>query len=104
VITVLDPTPQSFWEGCLSIPEIRALVERPRKVRVDFIDETAQPRSITTEGFLATVLQHELDHLDGVLFVDRLKTEPGRTRIAFTEEYVRYDLANSEPGAGQLED
>jgi peptide deformylase len=59
-ITVLDETPQSYWEGCLSVPEIRGLVKRPRKVRIDFLDINAKPKSITAEGFLATVFQHEL--------------------------------------------
>ena len=77
-ITVLDETLQGFWEGCLSVPELRGLVYRPRKIRVDFWDLSAEPRSIVAEGFLATVFQHELDHLDGVIYIDRVKTEPGK--------------------------
>ena len=72
-ITVLDKTEQGFWEGCLSVPGLRGFVERPRKIRVDFLDESAKPRSIEAEDFLATVFQHELDHLVGKLYVDRIK-------------------------------
>ncbi|MBC7396709.1 MAG: peptide deformylase, partial [Bdellovibrionales bacterium] len=61
-ITVLDETKQGYWEGCLSVPEIRGLVYRPRKVQIDFLDLNAEPQTIIAEGFLATVFQHELDH------------------------------------------
>jgi peptide deformylase len=88
-ITVTDPAEQAFWEGCLSIPELRGLVHRPRGVRVDYLDEEARPRSIEAQGFLATVLQHELDHLAGRLFVDRIRDT---TQLAFLEEYRRYVL------------
>jgi peptide deformylase len=103
-ITVLDDKEQGFWEGCLSVPEIRGLVYRPRKVQIDFVDLNAKPRQVTAEGFLATVFQHELDHLAGVLFVDRLKSEPGKTPIAFLEEYQRYLVPQEDSDVGELED
>ena len=85
--TVLDPTPAGYWEGCLSVPGMRGYVERPRRVRVDYLDETAKPARVVADGFLATVFQHELDHLDGVLYVDRL-ADP--KLFAFNEEFSRY--------------
>ena len=85
--TVLDPTPAGFWEGCLSVPGMRGYVERPRRVRVDYLDEAARPAHVVADGFLATVFQHELDHLDGVLYVDRL-ADP--KLFAFNEEFNRY--------------
>ena len=72
-ITVMDETEQGFWEGCLSVPGLRGFVERPRSIRVDFLDENAEPKSIEIEDFLATVFQHELDHLIGKLYIDRMK-------------------------------
>ena len=72
-ITILDEAEQGFWEGCLSVPGLRGFVERPRKIRVDFLDENAETCSIEVEDFLATVFQHELDHLIGKLYVDRMK-------------------------------
>ena len=59
-------------EGCLSIPEYYAEVERPAKVKVAYIDREGKPQQIDAEGLMATVLQHEIDHLDGKLFIDYL--------------------------------
>ena len=95
-ITVLDETLQGFWEGCLSIPELRGFVERPRKVRIDYLDLKAKPQSITVEGFPATVFQHELDHLFGVLYIDRVVNRPGENLLSFTEEYARYRLPEED--------
>lgn len=103
-ITVLDETKQSYWEGCLSVPEIRGLVKRPRKVRIDFLDIEAKPRSIIAEGFLATVFQHELDHLFGTLFVDRVEYGPGISPIAFTDEYTKYLTPKKDDDVGELDD
>jgi peptide deformylase len=69
-------------------------VERPRKVRVDYLDLEAKPKSLVAEDFLATVFQHELDHLDGVLYVDKIK-DP--SKYAFVEEYQRYHLEPDTP-------
>src|SRR5688500_17733072 len=59
-------------EGCLSLPGIEATVARPARVRVRHFDGEGRERVLTGEGLLARALQHEIDHLDGVLFVDRL--------------------------------
>jgi len=62
----------SYEEGCLSIPEYYEEVERPASVRTRFIDRDGNQQEIVAEGLLATVLQHEIDHLDGVLFIDHI--------------------------------
>ncbi len=59
-------------EGCLSIPEIYADVERPNDIVVRFIDRDGRLQEITCEGLLATIVQHEVDHLNGVLFIDHI--------------------------------
>jgi len=59
-------------EGCLSIPEYYEDVERPTQVRVKYIDRDGHEQEMLADGLLATVLQHEIDHLDGVLFIDYL--------------------------------
>ena len=59
-------------EGCLSIPEYYAEVERPATVRVAYLDRDGKPQEIEADGMLATCLQHEIDHLDGMLFIDHL--------------------------------
>lgn len=63
-----------YEEGCLSIPGQYAEVERPEKVRVKYLDENGQPQEMEADGLLATCVQHEIDHLDGVLFVDHLSS------------------------------
>jgi peptide deformylase len=62
----------TYEEGCLSIPEYYEDVERPAAVRVKYIDRDGKEQEMLAEGLLATVLQHEIDHLDGVLFIDYL--------------------------------
>lgn len=103
-ITVLDEKRQGFWEGCLSIPELRGLVYRPRKVQIDYLDLEAKPQKIVAEGYLATVFQHELDHLFGTLFIDRIEYAPGKSPIAFTEEYSRYLAPQENDEIGELAD
>jgi peptide deformylase len=61
-----------YEEGCLSLPEHYAEVERPAKIKVGYLGRDGAPREIEAENVLATVIQHEMDHLDGVLFVDHL--------------------------------
>jgi peptide deformylase len=61
-----------YEEGCLSIPEYYAEVERPARVRVAYLDRTGKRREVEADGLLATCLQHEIDHLDGVLFIDHI--------------------------------
>ena len=62
----------TYEEGCLSIPEYYAEVERPASVRVRHLDREGELRETLAEGLLATVLQHEIDHLEGVLFIDHI--------------------------------
>ena len=59
-------------EGCLSLPEHYADVERPAAVEVRYVDENGETQTIKADGLLSTVLQHEIDHLEGILFVDHL--------------------------------
>jgi len=61
-----------YEEGCLSIPDYYAEVERPASVRVKYLDRDGKEREIAAEGLLATCLQHEIDHLNGVLFIDHI--------------------------------
>jgi peptide deformylase len=63
-----------YNEGCLSVPGQYAEVARPEKVRVKYLDYDGQKKEVDADGLLATCLQHEIDHLDGVLFVDHLST------------------------------
>lgn len=78
---------QGFWEGCLSVPGLRGFVERPKKLRVTFLNEKGEANELIAEGFLATVVQHELDHLFGVLYVDRIKD---MSLLTYQEEYEQF--------------
>jgi peptide deformylase len=62
----------AYEEGCLSLPEHYGEVARPAKIRVRFLDRENEIRELEAEGLLATCIQHEMDHLDGILFVDHL--------------------------------
>jgi peptide deformylase len=75
------------WEGCLSIPDIRGKVPRNRRIRVRGFDRDGQPLDLELEDFPARVVQHETDHLNGVLFFDRMKSFE---TLAFLDEYSKY--------------
>ena len=62
----------TYEEGCLSIPEYYEEVERPKSVRVKYLDLDLKPQEIEADGLLATCLQHEIDHTNGVLFIDHI--------------------------------
>ncbi|MFM8355183.1 MAG: peptide deformylase [Gammaproteobacteria bacterium] len=71
-IEVLDASTAGYWEGCLSVPGLRGFVHRPQHIRVRAQDVTGAPFVLEPQGFAATAFQHEFDHLDGRLYVDRL--------------------------------
>ena len=63
-----------FFEGCLSVPGFTAIVPRSRQVRVECLDETGAPRVVEASGWYARILQHEIDHLHGTLYLDRMQS------------------------------
>ena len=72
-IEVLDDNLVGFWEGCLSVPEMRGYVERSRRIRMKWKDENDDSFDEVIEGFPAVIYQHECDHLNGIVYIDRLK-------------------------------
>jgi peptide deformylase len=83
-IIIIDPEPLGHEEGCLSVPGYYELVTRPRKVRVNALDKQGDPFELVAEGILAVCIQHEVDHLNGKLFVDyisSLKRERIRSKL-----------------------
>lgn len=86
-IEVVDSSVAGHWEGCLSVPGLRGFVERPQHVKVTYTTLEGEAAELSLEGFWATVLQHEFDHLDGRLYLDRI-TDP--TKLVFEEEFLRY--------------
>jgi peptide deformylase len=75
------------WEGCLSIPDIRGKVPRARQIVVRALDRKGKRIELRASGFTARVIQHETDHLDGVLFFDRMSSFH---TLTFVEEFGRY--------------
>ena len=75
------------WEGCLSIPDVRGRVPRAREIKVKALDRDGRRIELTARGFTARVIQHETDHLDGVLFLDRMAS---LETLTFMEEFGRY--------------
>ena len=71
-ITPLSDETQPYEEGCLSIPEVYEKVDRSAKIKIDALDLQGKPFTLEAEGLLAVCIQHEMDHLDGKLFVDYL--------------------------------
>ncbi|MCY4510022.1 MAG: peptide deformylase [Acidobacteria bacterium] len=92
-ITPVGPAVEEDWEGCLSIPDIRGRVPRATKIRLRALDRHGRPLALTADGYPARVLQHETDHLDGVLFFDRMTSFE---TITFLEEYGRYWARNDD--------
>lgn len=75
------------WEGCLSIPGVRGCLKRYNQIKLKATDTKGKPFEIALEGFPAIIAQHELDHLNGVLFIDRMED---LTTLTFEEEYQTY--------------
>jgi peptide deformylase len=86
-ITVVGDQTVEGWEGCLSIPDIRGRVPRAQHIRVSALDRNAKRFELDLKDFPARVVQHETDHLDGVLFFDRMKD---MASLTYLEEYSRY--------------
>ena len=84
IITKLSEPGEGYWEGCLSVPGMRGFVERPDKIKLEYYDEKWVYHNKIIEGFPAVVYQHECDHLDGILYVDRLKS---LQMFGFAEEF-----------------
>lgn len=86
-ITPVGDAIEEDWEGCLSIPDIRGRVPRHKEIKVRALDRRGKPLEMVLEGFPARVVQHETDHLDGVLFFDRMRS---LETLTFLEEFGRY--------------
>ena len=86
VLSVLGADSILMEESCMSVPGLVGVVKRAARVAVDYLDETGQTRRLEASGWSSGLLQHELDHLDGVLLVDRVPRE----HLAFVEPYYEH--------------
>ena len=73
-ITLVGDEKPEFFEGCLSLDGFSAVVPRSRRIRVSYLDEHGEPRSVEAVGWYARILQHEIDHLRGTLYIDRMNS------------------------------
>jgi peptide deformylase len=74
VLTLESSPDLEFFEGCLSLPGYTARVKRAREASVECLDETGQPKTIQASGWYARILQHEIDHLLGIVYIDRMRS------------------------------
>ena len=79
------------WEGCLSVPDLRGRVPRWTSLQIQGLDRHGNPVEFTAEGFFARVIQHELDHLNGKVFLDRL---PDLSTLTYLREYQQFWIKN----------
>jgi peptide deformylase len=86
-VTPLGEETADLWEGCLSIPELRGVVPRFRRLRLEALDRRGKPYTVEAEDFFARVIQHECDHLDGGVYLDRMRDM--RT-LCFLPEFERF--------------
>jgi len=99
---MLTPQPGELvedWEGCLSIPDLRGLVPRHPAVRVRCLDRQGHPVDHLVRGFEARIVQHEYDHLNAVVFLDRMRDFRS---LAFYEEWERFLAEGGDEEQGQV--
>ena len=102
-VTPLVEEKQPYEEGCLSVPDVYDKVERPSKVRIEALDADGEAIDEIAEGLLAVCIQHEMDHLNGVIFVDylsRLKQTRARDKV---KKVLKIREKQSQPAAKQPE-
>jgi peptide deformylase len=86
-VKMLDEEKVAGWEGCLSIPGLRGVVPRARRLELSALDRQGTPYTLEASEFLARVIQHECDHLEGRVYLDRMA---GMRSLSFLEEHERY--------------
>ena len=91
-ITAYGTTLNSYEEGCLSIPGVYLNVVRPSTIKLKFRDEMGRPRKMKADGLLARCIQHEMDHLNGILFVDRVTSKDDLNKELIKEGFKEKDV------------
>jgi peptide deformylase len=101
-LEIIDPAPREFFEGCLSVNGWQAIVPRARKVQVRALDRDGAPVDEEATGWFARILQHEVDHLDGHLCIDRMLTRSLVSNTSYRDRWraVSVDEAKRRLGVG----
>jgi peptide deformylase len=101
VIAYSSDDKKNFYEGCLSLPGFSAVVPRARTIRVEYLDERAEPQFVQASGWYARILQHEIDHLRGALYIDRMLTRTFTTLDNWIRLHKGKPIQQSPPGPSQ---
>jgi peptide deformylase len=88
VVTPIGVEREAGWEGCLSVPDLRGVVPRLKRLKLDALDRHGKPYSLEAQDFFARVIQHECDHLDGNVYLDRMSDMRSLTFIKEFEDHV----------------
>jgi peptide deformylase len=99
VIAYSSDDKKNFYEGCLSLPGFSAVVPRARTIRVEYLDERAEPQFVQATGWYARILQHEIDHLHGALYIDRMLTRTFTTLDNWTRVHKGKPVPQSQSDA-----
>jgi len=91
VVTPLDDERESGWEGCLSIPDMRGMVPRWKRLKLEALDRHGKRYTLEAQDFFARVVQHECDHLDGNVYLDRMADMRSLTFIKEFEDHIHAD-------------
>ncbi len=91
VVTPLGDERGSGWEGCLSVPDLRGMVPRLKRLKLDALDRQGKPYSLEAQDFFARVVQHECDHLDGNVYLDRMADMRSLSFIKEMEDHLHPD-------------
>ncbi len=90
-ITPVEEERENGWEGCLSVPDLRGIVPRLKRLKLDALDRHGKPFTLEAADFFARVIQHECDHLDGHVYLDRMADMRSLTFIKEFEDHVKQD-------------
>ena len=99
-LTILQAAPAVFFEGCLSLDGFAALVPRALAVRVDALNEGGEPVVIRARGWYARILQHEIDHLNGTLYIDRMLSRSFMSTDNLTKHWANKPLSHLQAALG----
>jgi len=90
-VTPIGEEMEDGWEGCLSVPDLRGVVPRARSLKLEALDREGRPFSLEAHGFFARVIQHECDHLNGHVYLDRMADMRSLTFVKEFEDHVKHD-------------
>jgi peptide deformylase len=97
-LTLIGETQSEFFEGCLSMEGLMALVPRARQVRVECLDQSGKPKVIEACGWYARILQHEIDHLNGALYIDRMSSRTMMTVENYNQHWKAKTISEIKTG------